>query len=60
MRVATSNVLTMFGRGREVAAMLGRRKVVVCAVQETRFKKELTRMYESGEERYKLWWSGGS
>ena len=60
MRVATANVGSMVGRSREVTEMLGRRKVVVCAVQEVRYKKEGTRMYGSGDERYKLWWSGGS
>ncbi len=34
--------------------------MVVCAVQEVRFKKEGTRMYGSGDEKYKFWCSGGS
>jgi len=58
--VGTANVGSMVGKSREVAAMLGRRKVDVCAVQETRFRNEGTRMYGSDGERYKFWWSGGS
>ncbi len=42
--MATVNVGTMVGRSREVAEMLGRRKVVVCAVQEVRFRKEMMMM----------------
>jgi len=60
MRVGTANVGSMVGKSREVAAMLGRRKVDVCAVQETRFRNEGTRMYGSDGERCKFWWSGGS
>ena len=60
MRVATANVGSMVGRSREVVAMLGRRKVDVCAVQETKYRKEGTRIYGSDNERYKFWWSGGS
>ena len=60
MRVSTVNAGSMVGRSREVAAMLGRRKVDICAVQEVRYKKEGTRMYGSGDERYKFWWRGGS
>ena len=54
VRVATANIGSMVGRSREVAGMLGRRKVVVCVLQEVRYKKEGTRMYGSGEERYKF------
>ena len=59
LRVATANVGTMRGRGREVAEMLGRRKVDICGVQEVRFKNNGTRTYGTGEEKYKFWWSGG-
>ena len=38
--------------------MLGRRKVDVCCVPETRFKGNGCRFFGDGSERYKLWWSG--
>ena len=59
VRVASVNVGSMAGRSREVVEMLGRRRVDVCAVQEVRYKNSGTRVYGSGEEKYKFWWSGG-
>ena len=58
--MGTANVGSMVGKSREVTAMIGRRKVDVYAVQETRFRNEGTRMYGSYGERYKFWWIGGS
>ena len=59
LRVATVNIGTMAGRSREVVEMLARRRVDICAVQEVRYKAQGVRIYGSGNERYKFWWSGG-
>ena len=58
LRIATVNVGTMVGRSREVVEMLEKRGVDICSVQEVRYKGQGARMME-GEQRYKLWWSGG-
>lgn len=58
LRMATVNVGTMSRRSREVVSMLAKRRVDVCCVQEVRFKGEGTRVYGSGEEKYKFFWSG--
>jgi exonuclease III len=42
----------------EIADELWRRKVDVCAVQETRWKGERTRFVGAAGERYKFWWKG--
>ena len=43
--MGTANVGSMVGKSREVAVIPRRRKVDVCAVQETRFRNEGTTMY---------------
>ena len=40
MRVGTLNVVTMTGRGRELADLMERRKVGVLCVQETRWNED--------------------
>ena len=42
LRVATSNVVTMTSKGREVADFMERRVVDILCVQETRWKREKT------------------
>ncbi|KAK3876804.1 hypothetical protein Pcinc_018434 [Petrolisthes cinctipes] len=59
LRIATVNVDSMRGRSREVVAMLGRRRVEVCSVQEVRYSNGGTKIYGSDNEKYKFWWSGG-
>ena len=55
MRCATLNLGTMSGKGREVAAMLSKRKVDVCCVQETRWKGNSARLIGEG---FKLFYAG--
>ena len=53
LRVATLNVGTMTGKGREVADLMDRRWVDILCVQETRWKGEKARCI-GGE--YKMWY----
>ena len=39
LRIGSLNVGSMNGRGEEVSDMLGRRKIDVCCLQETRWKE---------------------
>ena len=55
LRVATLNVGTMTGKGREVADLLERRGVDILCVQETRWKEERARCIGG---RYKMWYCG--
>ena len=55
LRVATFNVGTMTGKGREVADLMERRGVDMLCVQETRWKGEKARCID-GE--YKMWCCG--
>ena len=57
IRVATLNVGTMTGRGRELVDLMERRKLGVLCVQETRWKGNKAR--EVGEG-YKLYYSGAN
>ena len=57
-RLATANVGTMKGRGREVVEMMARRRVDIACLQEVRYKGQGARVLGGGE-RYKFWWSGG-
>ena len=55
LRVATLNVGTMTGKGREVADLMERRGVNIQCVQETRWKGERARCIGGG---YKMWYCG--
>ena len=55
LRFCTLNVGTLTGRHREVAAMLSRRKVDVCCLQETKWKGSKARALGDG---YKLLYHG--
>ena len=57
-RFGSWNVGTMNKKSVEIADELWRRKVDVCAVQETRWKGERTRFVGAAGERYKFWWKG--
>ena len=48
----------MRGRASEVVETLTRRKVDICAAQETRWKASSTRMISGKDSRYKFLWSG--
>jgi exonuclease III len=58
IRMCTVNVGTMVKRSREVVEMLARRSVYFCCVQEVQYKGTGCRVFGSGEEKYKFWWSG--
>ena len=55
LRVATLNVGTMTGKGREVVDLMERRGVDILCVQETRWKGERARCIGGG---YKMWYCG--
>ena len=55
LRVATLNVGTMTGKGREVADLMERKGVDILCVQETRWKGERARCIGGG---YKMWYCG--
>ena len=55
LRVATLNVGTMTGKGREVADLMERRGLDILCVQETRWKGERARCIGGG---YKMWYCG--
>ena len=57
LRVATLNVGTMTGKGREVAGLMKRRGVDILYVQETRWKGEIARCIGGG---YKMWYCGSA
>ena len=55
LKVATLNVETMTGKGREVADLMEQRGVDILCVQETRWKGEKARCIRGG---YKMWYCG--
>ena len=55
LKVATLNVGTMTGKGREVADLMEQRGVDILCVQETRWKGEKARCIGGG---YKMWYCG--
>ena len=57
-KVCTVNVGTMKGRSREVVSMLKRRHADLCCVQEVRYKNGGSTTVGTGDEKYKLWYSG--
>ena len=58
IKVCTTNVGTLVGRGRELMAMLTKRKIDMCCIQEVRHRNQgCTNV--GGDDKYKLWYSGG-
>jgi exonuclease III len=57
-RFGTWNAGSLSGRSGEVVDELWRRRVDVCAVQETRWKGEAAKFVGAKGRRYKLWWKG--
>ena len=55
LRVATLNVRTITGNGREVANFMERKGLDILCVQETRWKGEKARCIDGG---YKMWYCG--
>jgi exonuclease III len=49
---------SLSGRSGEVMDELWRRRVDVCALQETRWKGEAAKFIGAKGRRYKLWWKG--
>ena len=58
LRIASLNVGTMDGRASEIVETLARRRIDICAVQETRWRGCSTRMITGKHCRYKFLWSG--
>ena len=58
LRIASLNVGTMRGRASEIVESLARRRIDICAVQETRWRGCSTRMITGKHCRYKFLWSG--
>ena len=55
--MASLNVGTMRGKAGEIVETLARRRIDICAVQETRWKGCSTRMITGKHCRYKFLWS---
>ena len=58
LRIASLNVGTMRGRASEIVETLARRRIDICAVQETRWRGCSTRMITGKYCRYQFLWSG--
>ena len=58
LRIAFLNVGTMRGRASEIVESLARRRIDICAVQETGWRGCSTRMITGKHCRYKFLWSG--
>ena len=56
-RVGTLNVGTMRGKSNEVETV-SRRRVDLCCLQETRWKREGVKQIVGKDSRFKLFWSG--
>ena len=59
IRVCTINVGTLVGRGRELVAMLTKRKIDMCCIQEVRYRNQGCTTIGEGDDKFKLWYSGG-
>ena len=57
-RVGTLNVGTMRGKSNEVVETVSRRRVDLCCLQETRWKREGVKQIVGKDSRFKLFWSG--
>ena len=58
LRITSLNVATMHGRASEIVETLAKRRIHICAVQETRWRGCSTRMITGKHCRYKFLWSG--
>ena len=58
LRIAFLNVGTMRGKASEIVETLARRRIDICAVQETRWTVCSTRMITGKHCRYKFLWYG--
>ena len=59
LKVCTLNVGSMIGRSREVVALLAKRRIDICCLQEVRYRNHGCTTIGSNEEKYKFWYSGG-
>ena len=59
LKVCAINVGTLVGRGRELVAMLTKRKIDMCCIQEVRYRNQGCTTIGGGDDKYKLWYSGG-
>ena len=58
LRIASLNVGTMYDKASEIVETLARRRIDICAVQETRLRGCSTRMITGKHCRCKFLWSG--
>ena len=58
LQVCSVNVTTRRGRSREIVAILERRSVGICSVQENKFRGKSVRMISGKAAEYKLLWIG--
>ena len=58
LQVATWNVGSLSGKSGEICEELGKRKIDICCLQETRWKGSGTRVISGKCVNYKLFWSG--
>ena len=59
-RISTINIGTMRGRSSEIAEMLSLRVLVLCWVQEHRWRGASARMIDGKDSRYKFFWCGNA
>jgi len=59
IRFGSWNIGSMTGRSEEVAEVMGRRRIDICCLQETRWKGSGTRMIGRDRVKYKFFWQGG-
>jgi hypothetical protein len=59
IRVGSVNVGSLTGRSAELVEMMGRRRLDICCLQETRWKGGQARVFEVLKgQKFKLFWSG--
>ena len=62
LKVCTINVgslIHLIGKGREIVALLARRTVDICCLQEVRYRNQGCTSFGENEEKFKFWYSGG-
>lgn len=58
IRIGSLNVGTMRGRSGEIVETVSRRRISVCAIQESRWKGQSARILSGKNSKYKFYWSG--
>ena len=58
IRLATSDICTLSGKGLDIHEELWKRNVYLCCLQEVRLRGCGARLISLHGRKYKLWWSG--